>query len=93
MTKYHGILCIKCYQELYEEAKKTFFYFLSALGIEFDTPLDDKTKTLEDTFETMHHFWKSYVLEPNFDLNDFQKCYLEEVKAVKDAYETLETLK
>jgi len=63
---------------------------VSALGIEFDTPLDDETKKLEDTFETMHNFWKSYVVETDFDLNDFEKLYLEEVKAVKEAYEMLE---
>ena len=57
VTKYHGILCKKCYQALHEEANKTFFYFVSALGIEFDAPLDDETKTLETTFETMHSYW------------------------------------
>jgi hypothetical protein len=66
---------------------------VSALGIEFDTPLNDKINYLEETFETMHTFWKSYVIESNFDRNDFPECYLEEVKAVKDAYDTLETLK
>ena len=24
LTKYHGVLCKKCYQDLHEEAKKTF---------------------------------------------------------------------
>lgn len=64
---------------------------MSALEIEFNTPLHDETKILEKTFETMHSFWKSYIVETDFNLNDFEKCYLEEVKAVKDAYEMLET--
>ncbi len=91
ITKYHGIVCKKCYQALHEEANKTFFYFVSALGIEFDTPLDEETKTLEATFETMHSFWKSYLIESNFDLNDFDKCYLEDIKTVKENYEMIET--
>jgi len=91
ITKYHGIVCKKCYQNLHNDAKKTFFYFVSALEIEFDTLLEEETKSLEDMFETMHNFWKSYVVETNFDLNDFENCYLEEVKVVKEAYEMLET--
>ncbi len=90
ITKYHGIVCKKCYQALHEEAKKTFFYFISALGIEFDLSLKEETKTLENTIETMHNFWKVYVIESNFDLNDFDKCYLEDVKAVKENYEMIE---
>lgn len=78
---------------MHEDAKKTFFYFASVLGIEFDTPLDEETKTLEATFETMHSFWKSYIVETNFDLNNFEKYYFEEVKAVKEAYEMIETYK
>ncbi len=91
ITKYHGIVCKKCYQALHEEANKTFFYFVSALGIEFDKPLKEETKTLEVTTETMHNFWKVYVIESNFDLNDFDKCYLEDIKAVKETYEMIET--
>lgn len=72
-------------------SQKDLFYFVSALEIEFDTPLYDETKTLEKSFETMHSFWKSYVVETDFNLNDFEKCYLEEVKAVKDAHEMLDT--
>ena len=93
LTKYHGVLCKKCYQDLHEEAKKTFLFFASALEIEFDTPLEEETKTLEDMFETMHSFWKSYVVETNLDLNDFEKCYLGDAKAVKEAYETIENYK
>ena len=48
---------------------------------------------MEDTFETMHSFWKSYVVETNLDLNDFEKCYLGDAKAVKEAYETIENYK
>ena len=62
------------------------------LEIEFDAPLEEETKTLEDTFEIMHSFWKSYVVDTNLDLNDFEKCYLEDVKAVKEAYETIENI-
>jgi len=51
ITKYHGIVCKKCYQALHEEANKKFFYFVSALGIEFDTPLDEETKTRGQTRE------------------------------------------
>ena len=91
ITKYHGVACKKCYQELHNEAKNNFFHFASALGIEFDAPLDDETRTLESTFESMHSFWKSYVVKTDFDLNDFEKCYLEKVKAVKETYEMLET--
>ena len=91
MTKYHGVVCKKCYQNLHESARKTLFYFASALEIEFEAPLEEETGTLEDTFETMHSFWKSYVIETNLDLNDFEKCYLEDVKAVKGAYETIES--
>ena len=90
ITKYHGIVCKKCYQALHREANKTFFYFVSALGIEFDTPLKEETKTLEATIETMHNFWKVYVVESNFDLNDFDKCYLEDIKTVKENYEMIE---
>jgi len=91
MTKYHGVVCKKCYQALLESARKTLFYFASALEIEFDAPLEEETKTLEATFETMHSFWKSYVVETNLDLNNFEKRYLEDVKAVKEAYETIES--
>ncbi|TES97188.1 MAG: hypothetical protein E3J90_07200 [Promethearchaeota archaeon] len=91
ITKYHGIVCKKCYQALHEENNKTFFNFVSALDIEFDTPMNEETKTLEVTIETMHNFWKVYVIESNFDLNDFDKCYLEDIKAVKEAYEMIET--
>jgi hypothetical protein len=91
ITKYHGILCKKCYQALHENANKTFFYFVSALGIEFDAPLDEKTKTLDITLETMHNFWKSYVVQTNFNIHNFEKCYFEEVKEVKEAYELIET--
>lgn len=91
ITKYHGIVCKKCYQALHEEANKTFFYFVSALGIEFDKPIEEETKTLEVATETMHNFWKVYVIESNFDLNDFDKCYLEDIKAVKETYEMIET--
>ena len=52
--------------------------------------MDGETKTLEDTIEIMHSFWKSYVVELNFDLNDFEKCYFKEINAVKEAFETLE---
>ncbi len=90
ITKYHGMVCKKCYKALHEEANKTFFNFVSALDIEFDDPMNEETKTLEATIETMHSFWKSYVVECNFDLNDFEKCYLKEIKAVKEAYEMLE---
>ncbi|MHA1461109.1 MAG: hypothetical protein ACTSO8_06465, partial [Promethearchaeota archaeon] len=90
LTKYHGVACKKCYQELHEGARNNFFLFANALGIEFDAPLDDETRTLESTFESMHSFWKSYVIETDFDINDVEKCYLEEVKAVKEAYEMLE---
>lgn len=91
ITKYHGIACKKCYQALHEEAKKNFFYFTSALSIEFDTPLNEETKTLEDTIETMHSYWKAYIVEPDYDVVQFEKCYLKEMKAVKDIYEMLET--
>ena len=91
ITKYHGIVCKNCYQALHEETNKTFFNFVSALNIEFDTPMNEETKTLEDTIETMHNYWKAYVIESNFDLNDFDKCYLEDIKAVKENYEMIET--
>ena len=90
ITKYHGILCKKCYHALHKEAKQTFFYFISALDIEFDTSLEDETKTLEDTFETMHSYWKAYVVEPDYDAVQFEKCYLKTMKTVKDIYEMLE---
>jgi len=90
ITKFNGIVCKKCYQALHEEAKQTFFYFVSALGIEFDTPLDEETKTLEDTIETMHSYWKTYIVEPDYDVVQFEKCYLKEMKAVKDVYEMIE---
>lgn len=66
-------VCKKCYQALHEEASKTFFYFVGALGIEFDTPLNEETKTLEDTIETMHSYWKTYVVEPDYDIIEFEK--------------------
>ena len=53
--------------------------------------MNEETKTLEDTIETMHNFWKVYVIESNFDLNDFDKCYLEDIKTVKENYEMIET--
>ena len=87
ITKYHGILCKECYQSLHEDTKRTFLYFVSALRIESDIPLDEETKTLDTTLETMHNFWKSYVVETNFDLNEFEKCYFEEVKEVKELKE------
>ena len=64
---------------------------MSALDIEFDTPMNEETKTLENTIETIHNFWKVYIIESNFDLNDFDKCYLEDIKAVKETYEMIET--
>jgi len=38
----------------------------------------------------MHSFWNSYVVEPDYDVIEFEKCYLKEMKAVKDAYEMIE---
>jgi hypothetical protein len=90
ITKYHGILCKKCYQTLHEEANRTFFFFVGALGLEFDSPLEEETKTLEDTIETMHNYWKTYVVVPDYDVIEFEKCYLKYMKAVKDIYEMIE---
>ena len=92
ITKYQGILCKRCYQALHKNANRTFFYFVSALEIEFDAHLDEETRTLDDTLETMHNFWKSYVVETNFNINSLEKCYFEEVKEVKEAYELIEII-
>jgi hypothetical protein len=60
------------------------------LGIEFNSPLEEETKTLEDTIETMHSYWKAYVVEPDYDVIEFEKYYLKDMKAVKDVYEMIE---
>ena len=65
---------------------------MNALGIELDALLDEETKTLNAIFEAMHGFWKSYVIETDFDLKNFEKCYSEEVKTVKEAYEMVEII-
>ena len=52
--------------------------------------MNEETKTLEDTFESMHNYWKAYIVEPDYDAVQFEKCYLKSIKAVKDVYEMIE---
>ena len=53
--------------------------------------MNEETKTLEDTFESMHSFWSDYIVKPDYDAIQFEKCYLQAMKTVKDSYEMIET--
>jgi len=65
LTKYHGILCRKCYGEEFEEAKSIFFEFLANFEVEYDTDFEGDLEKLSDVFERIHDFYEgcSYRLE------------------------------
>lgn len=91
LTKYHGILCKKCYREEYEEVKSIFLDFIASFEVEYDTDFEDNLGRLSDVFETIHNFYEgcSYRLENEEPKEEHKEI----VQSAKEIYDTLESQK
>ena len=88
LTKYHGILQVKCYGEKFEETKTIFFDFIASFEVEYDTNFEEDLEKLSDIFEKIHDFYEgcSYRLENE----EPKKEYKEIVQTAKEIYKILE---
>ena len=88
-TKYYGILCMECYNELYKKYEDTFRYFISALEIEFDTDFCEEFKTLDSITESMYNYWNDCIVANEVSLEVFETCYQKVINFVQEVYQTL----
>ncbi len=88
LTKYHGILCKKCYREECEKVKSLFLDFIASFEVEYDTDFEEYLEKLSDIFETIHDFYEgsSYRLENE----EPKEKHKEIVQIAKKIYDTLE---
>ncbi len=88
LTKYHGILCRKCYGEKFEETKSIFLDFIASFEVEYDTDFEDNLEKLSDVFEMVHDYYEGscYRLENE----EPKEEYKEIIQTAEEMYETLE---
>ena len=91
LTKYHGILCKKCYRKEYEGIKSIFFDFIVSFEVEHDADFESDLEKLSDVFESIHDFYEgcSYRLESE----EPKEEYKEVVQIAKKIYNALENQK
>ena len=88
LTKYHGILCKKCYGEKFEGAKSIFLDFIASFEVEYDADFEDDLDKLSDVFEMIHDFYEgcSYRLENEEPKEEHKEI----VQSAKEIFDTLE---